>query len=98
VEQRTEASPLWLSCPRCDGAAGNESCPTCRGWGRYRLLGCPIEQVLPESWEVIRLARFAEKGLLPRQGGVLDQSAWLMRAFEVVWGETEKWKQRLGGD
>ena len=35
---------------------------------------------------VFRAAAWAEKGVLPAAGGLLDQPAWLIDAIEVLWG------------
>jgi hypothetical protein len=70
----TEAEPIDLQCPACDG----EGCEECTdGW--FKLDGCPnryCRTVVP----AIELIDLFEKGLPPVSGGVLNQSASFLNA------------------
>lgn len=73
-DKGTEAEPISLECPACDG----EGCDECKdGW--FQIDGCPngfCRSVIP----TIELTDLFEKGLPPVSGGVLNQSASFLNA------------------
>ena len=78
--ERFDDDDVQIACPTCDetgvDAHGNR-CQFCE-YGMFRVAGCPKATVGSELSEAINLCGFAEKGLLPDAGGMLDQSArWL---------------------
>lgn len=44
----------------------------------------PLSLVSEDAWEIVRLAREREDGLLPARGGVCEQSAWAIAAIDIV--------------
>lgn len=71
-------------CPVCFGS--NAECATCKGTDTWDLYQCPGAMV--EGWaaEVVMYARQAqEHAVYPDGGAMLDQPAWLMAAFGLVW-------------
>lgn len=57
-----------------------------RDAGLHWLHVHPEHAVTPDCWEVVRLARAWSEGMLPEEGGVMDQAAWTVTAIEVVTG------------
>ena len=78
--------PWECECPACDGLG----CEHCGDSGIARLTACPQTIVPAEIWECRRLAEFAEKGLLPLAGGVLDQTDAFLAGCRVVWRERDR--------
>jgi hypothetical protein len=65
-------------CPACEGQSPD--CPHCDGAGHLEITTCPRAAVPDEVWEVMSLCDDAQRGLLPVDGGVLDQAA----AFNTI--------------
>lgn len=72
---------------------GGETAPDGSAWELFgeRYPRNPRFLVTAESLETLRLWRYARGGMagpgpLPEAGGLLDQSAWLMAAFDVMSG------------
>lgn len=86
----TEAEPIDLECPLCNGSG----CDECYGLGNFRVVGCPNDYCR----SIAKVARFAdlfEKGLPPVAGGALDQAVWFLDAVQVLSNdETEIRRQR----
>lgn len=53
------------------------------------VTGCPYDAITPDVRALIRLCDFADKGNLPRAGGVLDQTASFADGLEFV-----RWERR----
>lgn len=62
----------------------------------FEITECPNRFVGPQGRDALRMSAFAKKGLLPVSGGVLDQSASAMRAFELIWSEQASFKAQRG--
>ncbi len=53
--------------------------------GDIRFRVCPLSWIDEESFELIRLFNLCVKlGVLPDEGGLLDQDNWTMEAFEII--------------
>jgi hypothetical protein len=74
-----------LPCPDCGGAGG---CHRCGGRNVFVAAGCPAKLVNAESVEAIRLMKFADRGFLPRSGGLDAQRHRDVRLIEHAWAET----------
>lgn len=89
----TPEQPIGLACTTCNGR--DIECPTCGGSGEQWYTSCPAAGISSDIWELIKLARFARRGTWPVGGGVLDQTSAVGDAFDLIWGEEEKWKAKL---
>ncbi len=58
----------------------------------YKILNCPIKLITPFTIKVMRYHRFYQSGFLPSQGGLNNQSARLLDAFEIIDNELNKIK------
>ncbi len=67
---------LRLECDKCSGGG----CESCEGRGWDMTSECP-QQVARPMAKVVGLFDMADKGHLPINGGVLDQSAWFIEAY-----------------
>lgn len=56
------------------------------GAAQRRCLRAQVAERQPEAFQLLHLAQHLESGALPEAGGVLDQSAPLMDALEVLAG------------
>jgi hypothetical protein len=86
-----------LTCPDCRDDAG-VACRRCGGRGVFVASGCPSHYVDPTSREAIRLASFAERGILPRSGGLDVQRQRDARLIELAWGELNLARYAGGAD
>jgi hypothetical protein len=71
-----------------------KQCETCSGAGSYEVCECPYQYVggLVELSHYSQLMR--ESGLLPQQGGLLDQSNWFITAERFLTSQKNGIKQR----
>jgi hypothetical protein len=74
-----------MECPAC----GGEGCEECDHTGSWSVKGCPREFVQPIVMAA-NLSTHASKGMLPVQGGTLDQSAWFMDFWQRLESDTAK--------
>ena len=74
-----------MDCIRCKGT--DEECPVCKGSNKEQFYRCPYRYLTFDTVRFLRFYRFFKQGLLPVQGGVLDQSATFLRAVEIVEAE-----------
>tara|TARA_R110002167_G_scaffold115982_2_gene290656 strand:+ start:3143 stop:3481 length:339 start_codon:yes stop_codon:yes gene_type:complete len=87
-----ESDEVTVACPACDETGFTNSglpCEHCDG-GSFLVDCCPRETVGFEISEAINLAGFADKGLLPSAGGLLDQSAWWMSVYRHFTNEQSR--------
>ena len=78
-----------MACIRCDGR--DDECPDCKGTGRFVIAGC-VREYAADVLPFISLARWADDGLLPVAGGVLDQAKSFMSALSFYRSEMARWK------
>lgn len=64
-------------------AKKQDGCTTCRGLGYRKLTCCPKELITPEVTELIASADWAQKGLPPVAGGLLNQCMSWVEGVEV---------------
>jgi len=83
-----------MQCTACDGR--DENCERCGGWGTEKITDCPRKIIDQQTWRLLQLADFAEKGCFPVSGGVLEQSDSFLSACRMVWSETAYWKAKNG--
>jgi len=69
----SDAEPIEIECPTCSGLS--DDCEACGGTGTFSLDRCPKDYVGNEIAEAVRLADYANGGMWPVAGGLLDQSA-----------------------
>lgn len=74
----SEREPIEVYCPSCDG----EGCERCDD-GVVNITECP-NKYCRDMGPVITLADMMEKGIMPVDGGALDQSAWLLQAARIL--------------
>ena len=85
-----------MPCPACGGRDGEaDKCPTCHGHGCEIVTGCPMESILPETWDLLRCADLARRGILPVAGGLLDQTVCFVQALPVVWSIEDALRAKL---
>ncbi len=70
-----------------------QPCTQCGGRGYWVLDGCP-KQFVGDLAQYINLAAVAAKGILPVQGGLIDQSHW----FFDLWQALENDQNRIDAD
>lgn len=70
--------PCWI----CHGE--DEDCPLCEGKGRVAITRCPTYMVTPEVTAMLRAWRWLDRGFLPNDGAILDQTACFLEACELL--------------
>lgn len=81
--ERNPAYPFEIECPLCDATG----CDHCNGSGRFDVEGCPKRYLTTADVNAIRLAEFAEKGMLPATGTIADQEYHFVELCEAWWYE-----------
>jgi len=81
-----------MDCPGC----GGKGCLVCDDKGKIELVGCPLELVTGDIWQVIEYAELYKKGLPPVPGGALSQTQSFIEAAGFVFREENYWKKKLG--
>lgn len=74
-----------ITCTACHGA-GDPACPKCNG-AREPVYRCPRAHATPEIDDAFHALDWVEAGVLPVQGGLLDQSASFMAFAQIVAAE-----------
>lgn len=65
---------VLVDCPECNGYG----CKNCNGDGRHKYSDCPQKIIDRNTKDAIGFAELMEKGFLPCEGGLLNQSAALI--------------------
>ena len=91
-DKPSDREPLLIVCTACGGK--DEKCERCKGFGTERITGCPKEIIDRQTWRLLELSDFADKGAFPVTGGVLEQSDSFLSGCRMVWGETKYWKAK----
>ncbi len=73
-------------CPECHGPG----CSTCSGTGQLTVRQCPISLIDAETHRFMRLARMAERGVLPGPGSLGEQNEYDVHAIEYTWGSLSR--------
>ena len=81
-----------MRCTGCEGAG----CEECEERGSITIMGCPLDVITGDVWEIIALTELFEKGLPPVAGGVLDQAKCFIDAARFIFSEQKYWKNKLG--
>jgi hypothetical protein len=76
---------VLIECPLCSG----EGCDQCND-GMFELTQCATQYIDHHLVTAINLAAYADKGLLPTSGGMLDQSAWFFSVWLAIDNDTKK--------
>lgn len=76
-----------IECPSCNG----QGCEDCNE-GLIRLSECPNREC-SDMHQVVTLSDLFDKGVLPIAGGALDQSAWLIDAFQIFKSDESRAKE-----
>ena len=81
-----------IQCVACDesGSVDGEICSECNGTGRFSLRDCPREFVGQEITKAINIASLCGNGILPVNGGLMDQSAWFLSVWQQLQSEQSK--------
>jgi hypothetical protein len=80
----TTQAVFTISCPKCH-RSGSE-CSVCGGTGQAPVFDCPFKDkgAVQEVGGLISFLRDAEDaGVLPAAGGMLDQTAFFVKAFRI---------------
>lgn len=80
-----ETNHAEIECPECNGAG----CSECDD-GFFKLTTCARKIVDSYLITAINFACYADKGFLPQQGGLLDQSAWWLALWLQLSNEQNK--------
>jgi hypothetical protein len=83
----TPANPAEIDCTACNG----DGCELCKT-GRLVIDGCPKRMIPGEIWTVLRAVNWAEKGMWPTAGGLMDQSHSFLTAMELVLADDAAWR------
>ena len=78
------SSVFTVSCPSCP--ADESLCKTCEGTGQAPSYDCPFKKdgAVSTVGRIIPYLRDAEDtGILPAAGGMLDQTAFFVKAFRI---------------
>ena len=74
------------TCPRCLG--GDPSCPDCEGFGERMFKRCPNGVQDEGSRRMLSAYGWLQRGVLPTQGALEDQTAAFVEAVRLI--ETER--------
>lgn len=93
-------------CKRCDarlreefGCQAPSPIPQFRYPDGEEVYRCPMRVVSPQAMSIVGAHAFAQLGLLPEPGGVLDQPAGFLRALAVVGSAMAKaQEEKTNGD
>lgn len=86
------ATPALIDCVICNG----KGCVSCGDQGTYEVTSCPKEQITDDVWRFVRFMRFAEQGILPMAGGMLDQTQSFCDALAFAQADEGKLKAEIG--
>jgi hypothetical protein len=89
-----DSEGVEINCPSCNGSG----CEQCNN-GRFQVKGCPKQEIDATTLQTLEFSEWIEKGFLPSEGGLLNQSASLMahcKAYgnEVNRIEAERWTKQ----
>lgn len=83
VARRVPEAYPWRRSHGCDAKAPRPV-GEFDGARQYRCLRAIVLEQQPEAFQIIRMADFADQGVLPDDGGLSGQSALLMDAIDVL--------------
>jgi len=78
-----------VACEETGRRGDGDKCEMCSGTGVMEIQGCP-QRYVASICEAINLAGHAGKGLLPVVGGMLDQAAWFVSAWQALESDQNK--------
>lgn len=58
----------------------------------YKIACCPVKLITPFTIIIMRYHRFYQAGFLPTPGGINNQSAKILDAFEIIDNEIQRIK------
>jgi hypothetical protein len=91
VDPPTESLPLDLQCPGC----GGRGCEACVG-GQIQIAGCPRKVCGEQAFALLRLARWADRGILPWSGSLADQDQGCLEALDFASAQLRHFSQGQG--
>jgi hypothetical protein len=71
---RCEDNNVRIACPNCN----EKGCERCENTGYFWIKECPQNLIDSNTKEAINYTEWMDKGFLPVNGGLLDQSASLV--------------------
>lgn len=71
----------------CDGSG---DCEKCHGTGWVAIEGCPRRQVDSQTRVALRLASWADKGVMPEPGALMDQDIHTLAMIEFIASERRR--------
>jgi len=72
--------PALIVCPQCE----ETGCESCGFSGRFEIKHCPQKDIESGYLDFVEMAACFKKGILPIEGGVLDQDSWFIRAARFL--------------
>lgn len=82
LDKISEDEPAEIECPMCN-AYGCEHCDE----GHFKLTICARKYVDNSLARAINMTTYADKGIMPVGGGLLDQSAWFIDLWSTITDE-----------
>lgn len=95
--------PVQVPCVSCDQTGlttENKPCEDCNGTGLFSVTECPKQFVGHRVSIASNALSYVDKGILPDAGGLLDQEAWTVAAWDALQSDVasiEEEKRRLNG-
>ena len=85
LQMPEEHQRLQVDCVACNesGLDKGKPCPHCDGRGHWVLDECP-KQFVGDLAQEVNLAAVASKGIMPIEGGLLDQSKWFFDFWQAL--------------
>ncbi len=90
-EPTTEPQAELTPCPECNGK--DEECPRCDGTNRMPVFRCPNALVTREHIAFVQQVALLESGILPDEGGWVEQAATFTAGFPIVQRELTHWRE-----
>jgi hypothetical protein len=95
--------PVQVPCIDCDQTGlttDNQPCEGCNGTGLFDIIECPKQFVGHRVSIASNGLSYLDKGILPDPGGLNDQPAWTVSAWDALQSDIasiEEEKRRING-
>lgn len=99
----TKEMPIQIPCIECDESGltiDRKPCEACDGTGFFEVAKCPKEYVGHRVSVASNGLSYLDKGILPDAGGLNDQLAWTVAAWDALQFDCqriEEERRRLNG-